>query len=55
MFVFEIIFIISILLVLIGLVIGSIPLNYPKVTDNNFVILKYKYIFLKIFLNIFNL
>lgn len=44
MFVFEIIFIINILLVLIGLVKGSIPLDYLKVADNNFVILNYKYI-----------
>lgn len=44
MFIFEIIFVISILLVLIGLVAGLIPLNYLKVTDNNFVVPKYKFI-----------
>jgi len=44
MFTFEIIFIISMLLVLIGLVKGLISLNCLKVTDNSFVILKYKYI-----------
>lgn len=47
MFTFEIIFIISILLVLIGLVTGLISLNCLKVTDNSFVILKYKYILKK--------